>query len=84
MYAMLVNELPTTGINAMNKVDADRKIDMLQDDVDTAGGTLPQYMKKNIEKYTGRAIGAGAAAPDAAPASTTSLEDELVKKHAAR
>lgn len=50
MYAMLSNELPMPGINVRNKVDADRIVQSLQDDVDTAKGFLPKDMQDELDK----------------------------------
>lgn len=75
MYAMLVNELPMIGVNVSTKEDAQRKMEMLQNDVDTASETLPESAKKSLTEF--KSHGRGPAAPHTAPAAHPEVDSIL-------
>lgn len=75
MYAMLVNELPMIGVNVTTKEDAQRKMEMLQNDVDTAADTLPDSAKKSLAEFKGR--GRTPAATHTAPAAHPEVDSIL-------
>lgn len=75
MYAMLVNELPMIGVNVSTKEDAQRKMEMLQNDVDTASETLPESAKKSLTEF--KSHGRGPTAPHTAPAAHPEVDSIL-------